>query len=89
MQDLGLKTSIHNFDAFVGYTLMGNQPWPQFKMEFWKGQLLILHERESGETNQLMYFRQSLAKSSFSALFVPSYLAVWEVESDQLKKGRH
>ena len=31
MHDLGLKTSIQNFDTFVGYTLMGNQPWPQFQ----------------------------------------------------------
>ena len=27
--DLGLKTSIQTFDAFVRRTLMGNQPWPQ------------------------------------------------------------
>ena len=31
MHDLGLKTSIQNFDAFVRCTLMGNQPWPQFQ----------------------------------------------------------
>ena len=29
--DLGLKTSIQNFDTFVRCTLMGNQPWPQFQ----------------------------------------------------------
>ena len=29
--DLGLKTSIQTFDAFVRYTPMGNQPWPQFQ----------------------------------------------------------
>ena len=29
--DLGLRTSIQNFNAFVRCTLMGNQPWPQFK----------------------------------------------------------
>ena len=29
--DLGLKTSIQNFDAFIRCTLMGNQPWPQFQ----------------------------------------------------------
>ena len=29
--DLGLKTSIQTFDAFVRCTLMGNQPWPQFQ----------------------------------------------------------
>ena len=31
MHDLGLKTSIQAFDAFVRYTLMGNQLWPQFQ----------------------------------------------------------
>ena len=31
MHDLGLKTSIQKLDAFVRYTLMGNQPWPQFQ----------------------------------------------------------
>ena len=30
-QDLGLKSSIHNFDAFVRCTLMGNHPWPQLQ----------------------------------------------------------
>ena len=29
--DLGLKTSIQNFNTFVRCTLMGNQPWPQFQ----------------------------------------------------------
>ena len=29
--DLKLKISIQTFDAFVRYTLMGNQPWPQFQ----------------------------------------------------------
>ena len=29
--DLGLKTSVQTFDAFVRCTLMGNQPWPQFQ----------------------------------------------------------
>ena len=29
--DLGLKTSVENFDAFVRCTLMENQPWPQFQ----------------------------------------------------------
>ena len=29
--DLGLKTSIQTFDAFVRCTLMGNQPWSQFQ----------------------------------------------------------
>ena len=29
--DLGLKTSIQNFNSFVGCTLMENQPWPQFQ----------------------------------------------------------
>ena len=31
MHDLGLKTSIQTFDVFVRGTLMGNQPWSQFK----------------------------------------------------------
>ena len=31
MHDLGLKTSIQTFDAFVRSTLMENQPWPQFQ----------------------------------------------------------
>ena len=31
MHDLGLKTSVQTFDAFVRCTLMGNQPWPQFQ----------------------------------------------------------
>ena len=31
MHDLGLKTSVQNFEAFVRCTLMGNQPWPQFQ----------------------------------------------------------
>ena len=31
MHDLGLKTSIQTFDAFVRCTLIGNQPWPQFQ----------------------------------------------------------
>ena len=31
MHDLGLKTSIKTFDAFIRCTLMGNQPWPQFQ----------------------------------------------------------
>ena len=31
MHNLGLKTSIQNFDTFVRYTLMGNQPWAQFQ----------------------------------------------------------
>ena len=31
MHDLGLKTNIQTFDAFVRCTLMGNQPWPQFQ----------------------------------------------------------
>ena len=31
MHDLGLKTSIQNFDTFVRCTPMGNQPWPQFQ----------------------------------------------------------
>ena len=29
--DLGLKTSVQTFDAFVRCTLMGNQPWSQFQ----------------------------------------------------------
>ena len=29
--NLGLKTSIQNFDAFVRCTLMENQPWPRFQ----------------------------------------------------------
>ena len=29
--DLGLKTSIQIFDAFVRCTLIRNQPWPQFQ----------------------------------------------------------
>ena len=29
--DLGLKTSIQTFDAFVRCTLMRNQPWPHFQ----------------------------------------------------------
>ena len=36
MHDLGLKTSIQNFDTFVRYTLMGNQPWPQFQNGIWE-----------------------------------------------------
>ena len=31
MHDLGLKTSVQTFGAFVRFTLMGNQPWPQFQ----------------------------------------------------------
>ena len=29
--DLGMKSCIKNFDAFVTCPLMGNQPWPQFQ----------------------------------------------------------
>ena len=29
--DLGLKTSVQTFDAFVRCMQMGNQPWPQFQ----------------------------------------------------------
>ena len=36
MHDLGLKTSVQTFNAFVRCTLMGNQPWPQFQNEIQK-----------------------------------------------------
>ena len=39
MHDLGLKTSIQTFDAFVRCTLMGNQLVLSFTMEFGKGKL--------------------------------------------------
>ena len=36
MNDLGLKTSVQTFDAFVRCTLIGNQPWPQFQSGIWE-----------------------------------------------------
>ena len=41
--DLGLKTSIQTFDAFVRCMLMGNQPWPQFKNGIRERSILLYH----------------------------------------------
>ena len=43
--DLGLKTSIQIFGAFVRCTLLGNQPWPQFQSGIRERSVSVLDDR--------------------------------------------
>ena len=49
MHDLGLKTSIQTFDAFVRCTLMGNQPWPQFQNGIRERSIEVAVQKLGGE----------------------------------------
>ena len=51
MHDLGLKTSIQTFNAFVRCALMGNQPWCQFQNEI--RERSILHRTDSDPISRL------------------------------------
>ena len=55
MHGLGLKTSVQNFDTFVGCMLMGNQPWPQFQNGIRERSIVQLQSNLSNGTDKLYF----------------------------------